>query len=124
MITERNDDVYVRYLIAGVSEVEILLSHVIWNSLLMFIKTFMVFNVSFFVFNVPCIGDLTLVMWLLLLTGFCGLSFGTIYNSFLLNVSSSNKNTVLFLLVIILMSPKKEKTAIRRVEDLIKLLSF
>ena len=76
MITERNDDIYVRYLIAGVTEIELLMSHVIWNCLLMFIQTFMVLNISFYVFKLQNNGDIMLVMGLLLLTGFCGLSFG------------------------------------------------
>lgn len=78
MITERCDDIYVRYFVAGVTEVELLMSHVILSTVLMFIQTFMVFIFSFYVFMVPCNGDIILVVWLMMLTGFCGLFFGNI----------------------------------------------
>ncbi|CAO1370797.1 unnamed protein product [Diamesa serratosioi] len=104
MITERNDEIYLRYLIAGVSEVELLLSHVIWTSFLLLVQTSMVFFISFYVFNLPCIGNMVLVIWLLISTGFSGLSFGFFIASVFEYVRTATHVVIGSFLIIFLLS--------------------
>lgn len=76
MLFERNEGILERSLVNGISGVEILFSHVITQFTVMAGQSVMVLIFSFAIFGLTQNGSLLFVSLLLLLTGFCGMSFG------------------------------------------------
>ncbi|XP_055376981.1 ABC transporter G family member 23 [Condylostylus longicornis] len=75
-ISERADGIWDRTLVAGISTSEMLLAHIISQSLIVIIQCFEVIFFVAFVFNVQSNGDSALLIWLLVSIGFCGMLFG------------------------------------------------
>jgi len=77
MLIERNDGILERCLVSGISGVEILFSHIVTQFTVMCFQTTLVLIFSFSVFNLTLQGELLWVILLVLLTGLCGMTFGS-----------------------------------------------
>ena len=77
MLLERNEGLLERSLVAGVTGTEILFGQVVTQFVVMTGQTAMVLIFSFAVFKVTCEGDIGWVSTLTVLTGLCGMCFGT-----------------------------------------------
>lgn len=77
MLIERNEGILERCLVSGITGVEILFSHVTTQFLVMCGQTALVIAFSFYVFDITNHGDIVWVILLTILTGLCGMCFGT-----------------------------------------------
>lgn len=75
-VSDRLDGIWNRVLIAGVKPVEILTSHVISNSIIMFLQSIEFVIVSMYVFKLNNEGDYLTVILLVLLVGLAAISYG------------------------------------------------
>lgn len=76
LITERDEGVWDRTLVTGVTTTEILLSHLLTQGLIMILQTIEVLLVSFWLFGLHCEGSFVTVILLLLIQGLCGMCTG------------------------------------------------
>lgn len=76
MLIERNEGMLERCLVSGITGVEILLSHVTTQFVIMTGQAILVLIFSFSVFGLTLKGDITWVVGLTILTGLCGMCFG------------------------------------------------
>jgi len=76
IIVERDEGVWDRTLVAGVSTNEILVSHMMTQGLVMGIQTAEVLLMGFAVFQLRCKGNLVTITLILLIQGLCGMSAG------------------------------------------------
>ncbi|XP_031844822.1 ABC transporter G family member 20 [Nomia melanderi] len=76
IITDRHSGVWDRTLVQGVTTGEILITHLITQMMVVVIKVTTTLCVCFFQFEMECKGSLTAAMWLALLGGICGMSYG------------------------------------------------
>lgn len=76
MLIERNEGMLERCLVAGITGLEILFSHVFCQFMIMVGQSILVMLVSFCVFNLTINGMTSLVATLTILTGLCGMCFG------------------------------------------------
>lgn len=76
MLIERNEGILERCLVSGVSPIEILFSHVTTQFLVMCGQTTLVLIVGFSFFELTNHGDMMWVIFLVVLTGLCGMCFG------------------------------------------------
>uniref|UniRef100_A0A6B2E541 Putative abc transporter n=1 Tax=Phlebotomus kandelakii TaxID=1109342 RepID=A0A6B2E541_9DIPT len=76
MLIERNEGMLERYLVSGITGVEILFSHVATQFIIMAGQTLLVILFAFTFFNLTLNGDLGLVILLVILNGLCGMCFG------------------------------------------------
>lgn len=76
MLIERNEGMLERCLVAGITGAEILFSQVLTQFTVMFSQTIFVLLFSFYFFEVTLRGDIWLVLFLCVLNGLCGMSFG------------------------------------------------
>ncbi|KAJ9578930.1 hypothetical protein L9F63_024960, partial [Diploptera punctata] len=88
IITERNEGVWDRSLVAGVKSWEILFSHIITQTFCMIVQLIIVLIFTFGVFKVPCLGDFYTTMFLLFLQGFCGMCFGFLVSALCDNITT------------------------------------
>jgi hypothetical protein len=63
--------------VSGVTTFEVMMSHMITQVVVMVVQTSECLLLSFLAFSLANIGSWTLVIFLSLLEGFCGLVFGT-----------------------------------------------
>lgn len=76
ILTEKSEGTMERSLVSGVSMLEILLSHVITESIIMLGQAAMVLGFGFLVFDIQNVGPWSCVILLSILQGFNGLSCG------------------------------------------------
>ncbi|XP_075986626.1 ABC transporter oskyddad [Anticarsia gemmatalis] len=76
MLAERNEGILERSLVSGITGTEILFSHVIVQMLIMFLQSGMVLLLGFLVFGLTMQGPVGWVIFLTVLTGLCGMTFG------------------------------------------------
>lgn len=76
MLIERNEGMLERCLVCGITGIEILLSHVSTQFLIMCGQAFFVLIFSFSIFGLTLVGSMTAVILLTILTGLCGMCFG------------------------------------------------
>lgn len=76
IITERDEGVWDRTLVAGVSTTEILISHIMTQGLVMMLQTAEVMITCFGLFGLRCQGSFVTVTLLLLMQGLCGMLTG------------------------------------------------
>lgn len=69
--------------------VEVLIGHLVNQFTVMVGQTGLVFLCMLWVFQVPCLGSITLSVFMTLLQGLCGMSIGEIHSELFL-ISSSN----------------------------------
>lgn len=80
-ISERKEGLLDRSLVAGVQMTEILLAHLVNQFTVLLGQTALVFLCMLAVFNIPCQGNLALAVFITLLQGLCGMSFGLLVSS-------------------------------------------
>ncbi|XP_057369454.1 ABC transporter G family member 20-like [Daphnia carinata] len=80
-ITERKQGLLDRCLVAGVRMPEILLSYLINQFTVMVGQTALVYVVMLLVFNIPCQGNLAVAIFITLLQGLVGISFGLLIST-------------------------------------------
>ncbi|XP_037955428.1 ABC transporter G family member 20-like [Teleopsis dalmanni] len=76
MLIERNAGMLERCLVAGITGVEILVSQVVTQFMVMLSQCTFVLLVSFYFFELTVVGNIWLVVALCVLSGLCGMSFG------------------------------------------------
>nr|AMQ10350.1 ABC transporter G family member 5 [Mythimna separata] len=81
MLAERNEGILERSLVSGITGTEILFSHVIVQMLIMFLQSGMVLLLGFLVFGLTIKGPVGWVIFLTLMTGFCGMTFGFVVST-------------------------------------------
>ncbi|KAE8751826.1 ABC-transporter, subfamily H member 01 [Frankliniella occidentalis] len=92
MITEKQEGLWDRSLVAGVTAWESLLAHVVTQGVLMGIQAALALIMMFLVFKVPCAGHMGDVIFLVFITGMTGMCFG-----FFVSVSCETVTTANFL---------------------------
>ena len=75
-INERKQGLLDRSLVAGVTTTEIMIAHLVNQFTVLMGQTALVFVFMILVFQIPCIGSLTLAIFITLLQGMCGMSYG------------------------------------------------
>lgn len=88
MLIERNEGMLERCLVSGITGIELLLSHVATQFVIMCGQTTFVLIFSFSIFGLTLEGDILWVILLTILTGLCGMCFG---------MSSFKLNTLIFI---------------------------
>jgi hypothetical protein len=68
--------IILRYSFAGVTTTEILIAHIISQMVCMFMQMTIILMLSFWAFDVPCVGNMVTVIVIVGLQGFCGMCFG------------------------------------------------
>lgn len=76
MLIERNEGMLERCLVSGITGIEILISHVSTQFIIMCGQAILVLVFSFSVFGLTLRGELLWVVVLTILTGLCGMCFG------------------------------------------------
>ncbi|XP_015434840.1 PREDICTED: ABC transporter G family member 23-like [Dufourea novaeangliae] len=76
IITDRHSGVWDRSLVQGVTTAEILITHLISQVIVIVIQVAAALCISFLQFDVECKGSLATVIWLGILDGVCGMSYG------------------------------------------------
>lgn len=76
IIVERDEGVWDRTLVAGVTTTEILISHIMTQGLVMMLQTAEVLIVAFGLFGLRCRGSFVTVTLLLLVQGLTGMLTG------------------------------------------------
>ncbi|KAG7297380.1 hypothetical protein JYU34_019359 [Plutella xylostella] len=76
MLAERNEGILERSLVSGITGTEILFSHVIVQMLVMGIQSGVVLLIGFVFFGLTINGPLGWVIFLTVITGLCGMTFG------------------------------------------------
>lgn len=82
MLIERNEGMLERCLVSGITGIEILLSHVTTQFVIMCGQTTFVLLFSFSIFGLTLNGEIWLVIMLTILTGLCGMCFGELSSLF------------------------------------------
>ncbi|RWS05622.1 ABC transporter G family member 20-like protein [Dinothrombium tinctorium] len=80
-VLERKEGLLERSLVAGVTSLEFLISHVLTQLLVLFVQVCLLLIFTFLVFNIPSRGNFFLVVLLTLLQGICGMAFGLMISS-------------------------------------------
>lgn len=76
LIVERTEGMLDRSWVAGVSSVEVLMSHVVTQFVVMVGQTILVLLFMLVVYDVNCEGELFWVICITILQGLCGMCFG------------------------------------------------
>lgn len=76
IITDRLEGVWDRSIVAGVSSLEILLTHFVTQFLLIVIQTGIILIVTFAIYQTEFIGNFATIIVIILLQGGCGMAFG------------------------------------------------
>jgi ABC-type transport system involved in cytochrome c biogenesis permease component len=75
-VIEKKEGILERTSLAGINTFELILSHISVKLIVMFFQTAVLLIIANLVFNVNMVGSIFLAGLLLLLQGFCGMSFG------------------------------------------------
>jgi ABC-type transport system involved in cytochrome c biogenesis permease component len=75
-VIEKKEGLLERTSVAGINTFELILSHISVKLIVMFFQTAVLLIIANLVFNVNMVGSIFLAGLLLLLQGFCGMSFG------------------------------------------------
>lgn len=76
IITDRHSGVWDRSLVQGVTTSEILVTHLISQITVIIIQVSTALCICFLHFDVECKGSMTAVIWLTMLEGICGMTYG------------------------------------------------
>ncbi|KAL6262617.1 hypothetical protein P5V15_005410 [Pogonomyrmex californicus] len=76
IITDRSEGVWNRSLVQGVKTIEILMSHILTQSILLVIHASITMCIFFAIYNLECKGSTVTVFFLLFLSSFDGLMYG------------------------------------------------
>ncbi len=81
-ITDRLEGIWDRTLVAGVSTTELLIAHIITQSVVMLMQCAEIVILAAFIFNTQNNGDSFTVIFLLMLLGFSGMLYGLFISIF------------------------------------------
>lgn len=90
LITERNEGIWDRSIVAGVTTTEILIAHIISQLVCMFTQMTIILTLAFWAFDVPCDGNMVTVIVIVGLQGFCGMCFGFLVSAACDNLTTAN----------------------------------
>lgn len=76
IITDRHSGVWDRSVVQGVTTAEILITHLLTQVIVIIIQVAASLCIGFLQFGMECKGSLTAVIWLAILGGICGMTFG------------------------------------------------
>ncbi|XP_026825690.1 ABC transporter G family member 23-like isoform X2 [Ooceraea biroi] len=76
IVTDRLEGVWYRSLVQGVQTWEILLSHILCQTIIVIIHTAMILGLSFLAWGLECKGSIFPVILITFLSGMCGLMYG------------------------------------------------
>lgn len=76
IITDRLEGVWDRSIVAGVSSLEILLTHFVTQFALVIVQTAIVVVLTFAIYQTEYLGNFGTIILLILLQGGCGMAFG------------------------------------------------
>lgn len=88
-VMEKKEGLLDRCMVAGMSAFEIMLAHVLTQLIVMTVQVALLLVFALFVFKVPYEGPLIWVILLVLGTGFCGMTLGTIFSTVCDNETSA-----------------------------------
>jgi len=81
-IIEKNDGMLLRGRVAGVTHVEIMISHLCIHFVVVLIQSIFAFLVMFLIFNIPGLGSIPLAYAIVVLNGVTGMSLGNFPSTF------------------------------------------
>ncbi|XP_022905337.1 ABC transporter G family member 20-like [Onthophagus taurus] len=87
MIQDRLEGVWDRSIVAGVSSVEIVLTHFITQFIIICIQVIEVMIITFLFYKIEYVGNIALITFMVVLQGVCGMVFG-----FWISIISENHN--------------------------------
>ncbi|KAL1498316.1 hypothetical protein ABEB36_009132 [Hypothenemus hampei] len=90
IIKEKLDGVWDRSIIAGVSSLEITLSHLSIQSIIMLVECIEVFIMIVWTLNVNIVGNYLLLFFITYLAGVCGMAFGFFVSTFCQSLGEAN----------------------------------
>ncbi|GAB0092849.1 ABC transporter G family member 20 [Sergentomyia squamirostris] len=76
MLIERNEGMLERYLVSGITGIEILFSHVVTQFMIMATQSCLVLITAFAIYDITVVGSVVYVLMMIILSGFCGMCFG------------------------------------------------
>lgn len=76
MLIERNEGMLERYLVSGITGIEILFSHVATQFCVMVFQAALVLIFAFVIYGLTITGDVITVVVITILSGLCGMCFG------------------------------------------------
>jgi ABC-type multidrug transport system permease subunit len=79
-VIEKKEGLLERTAVAGINTFELILSHITVKLIIMSFQTMVLLIIAIFVFKVNMVGSIFIAAILLLLQGFCGMSFGIVEN--------------------------------------------
>ncbi|XP_011859218.1 PREDICTED: ABC transporter G family member 20-like isoform X2 [Vollenhovia emeryi] len=89
IITDREEGVWNRSLVQGVKAKEILLSHIVVESIITIIQSITIILLVFPVWGLECKGSILVIIFLFFLNTFCGMMCGFVISAFCTTVSSA-----------------------------------
>lgn len=92
MLIERNEGMLERYLVSGITGIEILFSHVATQFLVMVFQAVLVLLFAFGIYGLTITGSIITVVCLTILSGLCGMCFG-----FVVSCSCENERTATYM---------------------------
>ncbi|XP_018371316.1 PREDICTED: uncharacterized protein LOC108766484 [Trachymyrmex cornetzi] len=104
IIADRLEGVWDRSIVQGVRTDEILLSHILIQSIIIIIHTTMIMLLYFSIWGLECKGSIFDVIILTFLTGFCGLMYGFVISIMWKNYTMANYTSTGSFLALILLS--------------------
>ncbi|XP_018406274.1 PREDICTED: uncharacterized protein LOC108771207, partial [Cyphomyrmex costatus] len=104
IITEQLEGVWDRSVVQGVTTAEIILSHVVIQSVIIIIHTVMIMLLIFAIWGLECKGPIFVVMVLTFLTGSCGLMYGFVISVTCKNHTAAHYTTFGTFLTIMLLN--------------------
>ncbi|KAK7791859.1 hypothetical protein R5R35_000907 [Gryllus longicercus] len=78
MVRERQEGIWSRDIVAGVTSLELILSHIVTQSIFVALQSVEILLVSIYIYGMECKGNIFLLYTIILLQGFCGLTFGLV----------------------------------------------
>ena len=89
-VIEKKEGLLERTAVAGINTFELLLSHITVKLIIMTFQTAVLLIIAVFVFKVNMVGSIFIAGILLLLQGFCGMSFGRVEKKIKIKVFKTN----------------------------------
>ncbi|XP_076032357.1 ABC-type transporter snustorr [Oratosquilla oratoria] len=89
-IVEQKEGLLNRSWVAGVRPVEVMLAHILTQMVVMLVQIALILIFMFGVFDIPCKGSMLWVIFLAILQGLCGMTFGL-----MVSVVSDNETTAM-----------------------------
>lgn len=113
MITERFEGIWDRTIVAGVTTLEVSLTHFLLQAALCVLQVFEIMLLAFWIFKMPHAGSLAVIWLFLYAQAIVGMSYGLLVSSISVNYSMANFVITGSFLPMILVCGKVEKPAVK-----------